>query len=135
VITLDKLVTSEHCAECNATFRTVRGSVFADGEPIGLFLIALHGHSPQGKLAHLAIALKGETSSEMPIAAAMDVIAMPQQFGFSLVDWSASPWRAEAYLGRMLDREQVRASGQRTLFFQVADRVVEDLQEVQSYFD
>ena len=135
VITLDKQVVSQRCPECDQEFTVVRGSAFGDGEPIGLYLIALHGHSPDGRLGHLAIGLLDSTAKEPQAnAAAMQVIAMPHQFGFSLVDWQTSPWRNEFYLGRMLSPSKVRASLHRGTFFHIADHVVEDLSEVQSYF-
>lgn len=135
VITLDKQVVSQRCPECDLEFTVVRGSAFGDGQPIGLYLIALHGHSPDGRLGHLAIGLLESTVKKpQAYAAAMQVIAMPHQFGFSLVEWQTSPWRNETYLGRMLSRSEVRASPHRETYFHIADHVVEDLPEVQSYF-
>ncbi|MBO0698947.1 MAG: hypothetical protein J2P46_11175, partial [Zavarzinella sp.] len=113
-ITLDKQVGMQECPECKVPFTAVRGSVFGDGEPIGLYLIGLHGHSPEGLLAHLAIALLDRSGGEsQAFAAAMTAIAMPDQFGFKLVDWEASPWRGETYLGDMLNPSEVRASRSR----------------------
>jgi hypothetical protein len=134
-ITLDKQVVMQDCPECEVQFTVVRGSVYGDGEPIGLYLIGLHGHSPDGLLGHLAIALLDRSAAEpRAYAAAMTVIAMPDQFGFKLVDWVVSPWRGEAYLGEMLTPSEVRSSSHRETFFHVADHVVEDLPEVYEYF-
>jgi hypothetical protein len=134
-ITLDKQVVMQECPECEELFTVVRGSVFGDGEPTGLYLIGLHGHSPDGPLGHLAIAVLDRSTGEPhPYAAAMTVIAMPGQFGFKLVDWDASPWRGETYLGDMLSPSEVRASSHRDTFFHIADHVVEDLPEVDEYF-
>jgi hypothetical protein len=134
-ITLDHQVVSQHCPECDADFIVVRGSVYDAGEGVGLYLIALHGHSPQGRIGHLAIALLDRSGGEpVPLAAAMDVMAMPEQLGFSLVEWEASPWRSEAYLGRMLAPAEVRASPHRATFFHMAEHMVEELPEVRSYF-
>jgi hypothetical protein len=116
-------------------FTVVRGSVYDRDEPFGLYLIGLHGHSPQGRLAHLAIAVLDRSGNEPhPYAVALDVIALPDHLGFSAVDWPSSPWRGEAYLGEMLDREQVLASPHRATFFHIAEHVVRDLSQVQAYF-
>jgi hypothetical protein len=98
-------------------------------------LIALHGHSRQSKLAHLAVALKDQGSSTPKAdAAAMDVVSSSTDIGFSLVDWNLSPWNDETYLGRFLSPEEVRESMKRDGFFHVASHVVEDLEEVVNYF-
>lgn len=134
-ITLDKQVVSQRCPECETDFTVVRGSVYDGGQGFGLYLIALHGHSPQGRLGHLAVALLDRSGGQpVPLAAAMVVIAMPEQFGFSLVEWEASPWRGEAYLGRMLSPPEVRSSRHRPTFFHIAEHVVEELPEVRAYF-
>lgn len=134
-ITLDAQAVSQRCPECDADFTVVRGSVYDGGDGVGLYLIALHGHSSQGRLGHLAVALLDRSAGEpVPLAAAIDVITTPEQFGFSLVEWEASPWRGEAYLGRMLSPAEVRSSPQRPTFFHVAEHVVEDLPEVRAYF-
>jgi hypothetical protein len=86
-ITLDRQAVSQRCPECGTDFTGLRGSVYDAGEGFGLYLIALHGHSPQGRLGHLAVALLDRSEGEpVPMAAAMVVIAMPEQFGFELVE-------------------------------------------------
>jgi hypothetical protein len=133
-ITLDMQAASEHCPECNVKFPVIRGSVYDEGEPFGLYLIALHGHCPQGRLAHLAIAVLDHSGTKQrPIAASIDVIAEPEQIGFSLIDWQSSPWRNEVYLGQMLSPEQVNASPHRATFFDIAEHVVQDLPDVRAY--
>lgn len=135
LITLDRQTVSQYCPGCDANFTVVRGSVYDGGKGVGLYLIALHGHSPQGRLGHLAVALLVRSAREpIPIAAAMNVIAMPEQFGFVLVEWEASPWRGEAYVGRMLSPAEVRCSSHVATFFHIAEHVVEDLPEVRAYF-
>jgi hypothetical protein len=134
-ITLDKQTVFQRCPDCDGNFTVVRGSVYDGGQPLGLYLIALHGHSPQGRLAHLAIAVLDQSSPKpCPIAAAMNVIGMPEQFGFSLVNWDASPWRGEEYLGQMLSADEVRDSPHRPTFFHIANHLVKELQEVVAYF-
>jgi len=133
-ITLDKQIVSQRCLECEVDFPVVRGSVFDGGQGFGLYLIALHGHSPAGRLGHLAVALLDRSTGQpVPLAAAMDVIAMPDQIGFSLVEWEVSPWRGERYLGRFLSPEEVRASPHRGTFFHIAEHVTRDVPEVRAY--
>ena len=134
-ITLDKQIVSQLCPGCETDFTVVRGSVYEGGQGFGLYLIALHGHSPQDRLGHLAVALLDRSSGQpVPLAAAMDVIATPEQFEFALVEWETSPWRGEAYLGRMLAPAEVRSSPHRPTFFHIAEHVVAELPEVRAYF-
>lgn len=133
-ISLDQHLNEQVCPGCGVTFTVVRGSAYGDGEPIGLYLVALHGHSPSGQLGHLAVAIIDQSSSEpKPIAVAMDVIWSPDRFGFSLVDWSQSPWKDELYFGRMLDRQSALGNIHRGLFLQIAEHVISDLPEVETY--
>jgi hypothetical protein len=134
-ITLQKQVVSQHCPACDLDFAVVRGPVYDEGQGYGLYLIALHGHSPEGRLAHLAIAILDRLGKQpRSVAAAMNVIMLPEEIGFSLVEWETSPWRSEAYLGEMLSPDQVRASPHRGTFFHIAEHVVRELPEVQAYF-
>jgi hypothetical protein len=132
-ITLDRQAVSQHCADCGVTFTVVRGSVYDAGNPMGLYLIALHGHSRAGRMAHLAVAVLGAKDCS-PLAAAMDVTATAEQFVFTLVDWDTSPWRKETYLGIMLGADQVRAQPERATFFHVAGHVTRELPEIRTYF-
>lgn len=64
---LDSIKIAERgCEQCHQPFRQITGAIFGDGQPIGFFMVALHGHSPEGRLAHLAMAvcsLQGEAAS------------------------------------------------------------------------
>jgi hypothetical protein len=134
-ITLERQVVSQRCPACDVDFVAVRGSVYNEGQGFGLYLIALHGHSPQGRLAHLAIAILDRSGEQpRPVAAAMDVIMLPEELGSALVEWETSPWQSEAYLGEMLTPDQVRASPHRETLFHIAEHVVRDLPEVRAYF-
>jgi hypothetical protein len=134
-ITLDRQTVTQACPDCGVLFSVVRGSVYHDGSPCGLYLIALHGHSPDGRLAHLAVTLLDQAEVEpRPRAVALDVFTMTGQFGFRFVPWSDSPWGGEAYLGELHDPTEARSSPYRGRFFEVAERVVEDLPEVRDYF-
>ena len=134
-ITLDRQAVAEYCPECDADFTVVRGSVFDDGSPFGLYLIALHGHCPDGLMAHLAIAvLDRSVPQRFPEATAMRVISYSDRYGYVVVDWTESPFQHEAFLGKMLDREEALASQHRETFFHVAGHIVNDLPDARAYF-
>ena len=131
-ITLDRQVVKQRCEACGVDVTVVRGSVFDGGRPAGLYMIALHGHSPDKRLAHLAVALLGEDFGP-PQAAAVDVIATPAQIGYAFVDWAESPWKGETYLGSMLDRSAVLGNPLKTTFLRAAGHIVRDVPEVEAY--
>ena len=134
LLSLNQENVTQDCPACAVRFAVVRGQVFDEGEPIGLYLIALHGHDPSGKLARLAVAVMDRSAvPPHPYAAAMVVRATAEQFTFSLEDWSESPWKDEKYLGEMLDRSAVLESPHKGLFFHIADHVVGDLSQVKDY--
>ena len=132
-ITFDRQTTERTCPECQSSFRVVRGSVFDGGKPIGLYLLGLHGHSPEGTLAHLAVAML-VPGHDQPHAAAILVTATDDQFQFCFTDWAHSPWAEEYYLGRQLDREAVLSSQLRSKFLHVAEHIVTALPECGDYF-
>ena len=132
-ITLDRQVVHQTCPSCSSEFLVVRGSVFESGRPIGLYLIALHGHTDGGRLAHLALAFVNE-HGDSPEAAALYVNATSTDFNYTVVDWSESPWKSETYLGTMLDREAVLGGPLKDTIFQVASRIVFDIPEARAYF-
>jgi hypothetical protein len=82
-------------------------------------------------VAHLAIALLRPEGA--PVAVSLRVTVDEQQYRFSLVELSSSPWRDEAYLGVMLSPERARQSPMKADFFHVADHVVMDLPPVREY--
>jgi hypothetical protein len=126
---------TQFCDPCRLAFYVVRGSAFEDQRPFGLYLAALHGHSPGGKLAHLAVSVLDFGQPDAgPTAFAIEVSATRTEFRHTLVDWAGSPWARESYLGRMLNRTEALESPLKPLAFQVADRVLGDIPEVQAYF-
>ncbi len=134
--TIDKQVVSKHCPDCDVDFVVVRGSVYEHDEPLGLYLIGLHGDCPSHPLGHLAIAVRNPAdSTAMPQAAAMRVESTQDQWQFKFTDWTSSPWKDEHYLGKMLPAAAVRTSPLRETFLEIAERVVGDLVEVQQFFD
>ena len=132
-ITLDRQVLRQNCPGCGSDFVVVRGSVFDSRKPIGLYLIGLHGHGPDGRLAHLALAFVVENGAS-PEAAALRVVTTPDHFGYTVIDWSESPWKSETYLGNMLDRDAVLRSALKDQIFHVAGHVTHDIPEVRQYF-
>jgi hypothetical protein len=135
-IALEYEVVSRECPACGVDFPVVRGAAYEHGTGFGLFLIALHGHTPTGRLAHLAVAVLDRSTGDAPrpIAAAMNVLDAGPRFELRLDAWDASPWKGESYLGRLLAPDEVRASPHRATFFEVADRVLGDVPEVRMYF-
>jgi hypothetical protein len=133
-ITLDRQSATGTCPE-HGPYAVVRGSCYENGRPFGLYLIALHGHDPVGRLAHLAVALlDGDGAGPRPQAAAVVIASRPDRFECNFAPWAESPWSGETYLGEMLEPDDARRSRHRARFFDVTDRVVEDLPEVRDYF-
>ena len=133
-LTLDKQTVENECHECETPFRVVRGSVYQSGRRFGLYLLGLHGHSPEGMLAHLAVSVR-TPGHDVPRAAALHVSAASDQFRFCFVDWKQSPWAEETYLGKQLDREDALKSDCRETFLHIAEHLVRDLPEAGEYFD
>ena len=69
----NKQVVSQRCPECNSDFVVGRGSVYDGGQGMVLYRIALHGHTLQVQLAHLAVAVL-DRPGEQPhlVATAVD---------------------------------------------------------------
>ena len=135
MIELEKQVATQRCEACDVDFTVVRGSVVDDGHPFGGYLVALHGHSPEGRLAHVVIGLLDRREPEAaPIAVALEVSGTASEFHHTIIDWAELPLTGETYLGRRLDRAEVLANPLKPVVLQVADRVLHELSEVQSYF-
>ena len=135
VITLERQVGKHRCEVCDVEFTVLSGSVLEDGHPFGSYIVGLHGHSNEGRLAQLAVALLDRREPEAtPIAVALDVSATPREFRITVGDWAQSPWAGETYLGRMLDRADVVDNPLRPVVLDMADRVLSELSEVRSYF-
>jgi len=130
---MDRQVVSQRCEQCGIDFAVVRGSLYENAQPVGLYLVALHGHSPEGPIAHLALALR-DSPQATPQAAAMDLSASDKRYGYRVVDWRQSPWRNERYLGRQLDRAAMLSGPQKGRFFHLADHLVRELPEIEAYF-
>lgn len=132
VISLDRQTFTETCPGCGASFSGVRGSIFEDGIPRGLYLVALHGHEAAA-VAHLAIA-RLTPESNQPQAVALRVSATDEQFRFTFTDWRLSPWQNHDYLGSRLDRDAALVDVNRRSYLHIAEHVVSDLDEVKNFF-
>ena len=131
-LVLDNMKTTERrCEQCNQSFHQITGAILGDGQPIGFFMTALHGHSAEGRLSHVAIAicsLQGDAAS-----AALVVTGSGRNFHYRFLDWRDSPWNSED-LENMLDRDAVLQSPFRPTFLNAAEHVVRDVPEVSCYF-
>lgn len=133
-LSLDQQTIEMTCPECEEDFLVIRGSVFDAEAPVGLYLLALHGHTPSGPVAHLAIGLLDpENEDTDPVAVAMDVVPADGDFGFAVVDWRDSTWQTESYLGEQLDRDEVLEHPRKPDFFEVAGYVARTLPDVGAY--
>jgi hypothetical protein len=135
VITLERQAGKQRCEVCDAEFAVLSGSVLDDGHPFGSYIVGLHGHSTEGCLAQLAVAVLDRREPEAsPIAVALEVSATPREFRMRVVDWAESPWAGETYLGKMLDKADVVDNRLRPVVLDMVNRVLSDLPEVRSYF-
>jgi hypothetical protein len=134
-IALQRQVVRRRCEVCSIDFTVVRGPVFGDGTPLGLYLVGLHGHCPEGRIAHLVMAVV-DPSQPAPdsVATAIEIRSTSSHFTFSVVDPGASPLSGEPFLGQVLRREEMLNCPQKDLFFHIAEHVVNDLPEVRNYF-
>ena len=132
--TLDRQLVRQRCEACDVQFAVLCGSVLEDGHPFGSYLVGLHGHSSLGPLAQVAIAMLDRREPEAgPVAVALEASATAREVRLTVVDWAQSPWAGETYLGRMLDKVDVVDSPLRPIVLQMADQVLRELPEVQSY--
>jgi hypothetical protein len=134
-VMLQRQVARRRCDVCAVDFTVVRGPVFGDGTPLGLYLVGLHGHSPEGRIAHLVMAVVDPNQLEPePVATALEIRSTSSHFSFSVVDPGASPLSGEPFLGQVLTREEMLHCPKNDLFFHIAEHVVNDLPEVCDYF-
>jgi hypothetical protein len=123
--------TENRCDQCSESFCQITGAIFGDGQPLGFFMLGLHGHSPEGSLGQLAIALctlQGEAA-----AAALVVTTTADSFHYRFLAWGDSPWNSED-LENKLDRDAVLQSQFRETFLHAAKHVTRDVSEISEYF-
>jgi hypothetical protein len=135
VITVERHLGKHRCEACHVEFSVLSGAVLEKGHPLGSYILGLHGHSGEARLAQLALALLDRRDpSASPVAVALQVSATEREFQMTVVDWAESPWAGETYLGKMLERVEVVENPLRSLLLDMADRVLRELPEVESYF-
>jgi hypothetical protein len=135
VITVERHVGTQRCQKCSVEFPVVSGAVREHRHPLGSYIVGLHGHASEGRLAQMALALLDRRAPEAsPIAVALEVSATEREFRITVVEWAQSAWAEETYLGRMLGRSEILENPLRPLLLDMADRVLDELAEVRSYF-
>ncbi len=135
MISLEKHVGRQRCNVCDVEFTVLSGSVLENRHPFGSYIVGLHGHSGEGRVAQLAVALLDRREpAATPIAVALDLSATPREFRIGVVDWAQSPWAGETYLGRMLDKAEVVDNPLRPVVLEMAGHVLSELSELRAYF-
>ena len=134
-INLDKQVVSKMCDDCGVDFTVVRGSIYDTGEPVGLYLVALHGHNAEGKpTAHIAISiLEKGLIRKKPRSIALVAFGNESEIGFEVINWKDSPWQYESYLGKMINRTEALKSKQIDKYFHFAEHIAMELNEVHEF--
>ena len=92
-------------------------------------------HGCKGKpIVALAIAV-ARPEGETPSAITLQVRPSETEFEMRIVAPDKSPWYSHAYLGHMLTRKEALASPLRELFYRIADEVVSENPEVNSFLN
>jgi hypothetical protein len=130
-VSLDHQEVSDTCTHCGAEYPVTRGSLYADGDPIGLYVAGMHGCRAERSVA-LAIALRPTTGSE-PSAVHLQAWGTPKEFQMVFIDPAMSPWNSHAYLGRMLGPEEARRDPRKGEFLHLATHVLHDNSAVRRY--
>lgn len=132
-ISLDHQIVQKACDHCKQVFTVSRGSVYEDGEPIAIYLAALHA-CYSSKAVHLVIAMRrGYRELTENTAVALRVRPAETEFQTIIMEPNQSPWQSETYLGKILTREQALASPLIELVFHIADYIVMEIPEVNEY--
>ena len=134
-ISLDRQAVAEDCPDCGASFVVVRGSTYQEGVPCGLYVIALHGHSPDGRIAHLAVALLDPTGARARRSQPRS--SSPRGPTGSTASSSRGPSRPggkKSTSARCSSPTTARRSPHGVRFLSVAEHVIDDLPEVRDYF-
>jgi hypothetical protein len=129
--TIDRQAATDTCRHCGKVYSVSRGSVYDDGSPFALYIAGMHGCQGDPVVA-LAVAVK-TSAGETPSAITLQVQPSETEFQMRIVAPDNSPWKSHTYLGRMLTREEALASPLRETFFRIADIVVTENPEVNSF--
>jgi hypothetical protein len=135
-ITIDHQNAEQKCDHCGETFEVTRGSAYDEGdEGFSIYLAGLHA-CDSGKLAHMAIAIReGYEGFEDTCAVCLHVWVDESEFRMSVIDPDQSPWKNEAYLGRIMDREEALEHHFISTFFHIADHIVSENPQMKEYFN
>src|SRR5688500_5896034 len=113
----------DRCSHCGREFSVIRGSAYEDDEGIALYLAGLH--SCDGPpVAHLAIAIRPRYRDNAgPEAILLQMWTTEDSTDMRVTDAVESPWRGEAYLGRLLNRDEALASPLLETVYRIAGHV------------
>ena len=129
--TIDRQAAKDTCKHCGKVYEVSRGSVFEDHSPLALYIAGMHGCEGNPIVA-LTIAI-ARPPGEPPSAVTLQVTPTKTQFEMRVIAPDESPWQNHTYLGRMLTREEALASPLIDLFFKLADIIVTENPEVNSF--
>jgi hypothetical protein len=132
---LDQQAVRDRCSHCGREFSVIRGSAYEDNGGIALYLAGLH--SCDGPpIAHLAVAIRpGYRDNAGPEAILLQVWTTDDSIDMRVTDAVESPWRGEAYLGRLLNRDEALASPLLETVYRIAGRVARDNAAVSEYLN
>lgn len=123
VLTIYHQDVKQSCDDCDETFDVSRGSVYDDGEGIGIYIAGMH-QCGSGTMVHLAIAIrKAYEDLAETCAVSLHVWPTESDFEMSVIEPQFSPWKNESNLGRMLEREEALGLAQIETFFHIADHI------------
>jgi hypothetical protein len=130
-LAIDRQAITETCGHCGREYQVTRGSVYREGEPFALFIAGMHGCRGERVVA-LTIALS-QGPKATPLALTLQILPTETEYQMRIVEPSLSPWRDQAYLGRMLSRPEALAGQLKPTFFEIADAVIAMNPELNSY--
>jgi hypothetical protein len=132
---LDQQVVRDRCSHCAREFAVIRGSAYEDDEGIAIYLAGLH--SCDGPpIAHLAVAIRpAYRDNASPEAILLQMWTAEDSVSMRVTDAAESPWRGEAYLGRLLNRDEALASPLLETVYRIAGHVARDNTAVSAYLD
>ena len=133
VLRLDQQVVRDCCAHCGREFSVVRGSAYEDNEGVALYLVGLHS-CEASPIAHVAIAIRpGYRNNAGPEAILLQMWTTEDSTDMRVTDVAESPWCGEAYLGRLLNRDEALASPLLETVYRIAGHVARDNAAVSAY--
>ena len=123
------------CPCCGGRTTSLTRFVHKDGDAHAVYL-ATYSDNHQEKLVSIAAGI-GEwgdgTTAEDRVAFAMQLRCNNDGFAVSVIDGSASPWPAAAFLGRLLTREEALANPLIQEAFHLTDHIVLEDEPIKAY--